>query len=60
MSSPVAGGGNEVEAAVYAVILQLLPLHARLFVEILLKLGVHVCNDGGPATQGEALMSRPV
>lgn len=46
---PVPKRGNEVQAAVHTVVLDVLAVEAALVPEILLKLLVHVVGDGLPA-----------
>lgn len=41
--------GDEVEAAVHAVVLDVLAVEATLVTKILLKLLVHIIGDGLPA-----------
>ena len=47
--SPVSSGGNEVEAAVDAMVLQSVPQHTTLGIQELLKLTVNVLRDRLPA-----------
>lgn len=47
--APVPKRGDEVQAAVHAVVLDVLAVEAALVAEILLKLLVHVVGDGLPA-----------
>lgn len=53
--SPVTKGGDEVQAAVHTVILDVLTVETTLVTEILLKLLVHVVSDGLPAVDREHL-----
>lgn len=50
--TPVSKGGDEVQAAVHPVVLDVLAVEAALITEVLLKLLVHVVGDGFPATSG--------
>ena len=45
-------GRNEVETAVDAVVIKDFSYHPRLFIQVVLKLGVDVFDDGIPAGQG--------
>lgn len=47
--APVPKRGNEVQAAVHPVVLNVLAVEATLVTEILLKLLVHIVCDGLPA-----------
>lgn len=40
----------EVETTVNAPVLQYIPHHTRLFIQVLLVLGINVLNDGVPTT----------
>lgn len=51
---PVPEGGDEVEAAVHTVVLDVLAVEAALVPEVLLELLVHVVSDGLPAGGGHA------
>lgn len=51
--APVTERGDEVQAAVHPVVLDVLPVQATLVTEILLKLLVHIVSDGLPARSGE-------
>lgn len=50
--SPVTEGGDEVETAVHAVVLDVLAVQATLVAEVLLKLLVYVVGHGLPAEGG--------
>lgn len=45
-------GGDEVQAAVHPVVLDILAVEATFITEILLKLLVHVVSDGLPTGSG--------
>lgn len=50
--TPVSEGGDEVQAAVHPVVLDILAVEATFITEILLKLLVHVVSDGLPTRSG--------
>ena len=45
----MASGWNEIEAAVDAVVFQCFSQDTRLRIQVLLKLGLHMADDGEPA-----------
>ena len=53
--SPVARGGDEVEAAVHSVVLDVLPVQPALLPEVLLKLLVHIVHHLLPAEEPVSL-----
>lgn len=50
--TPVSEGGDEVQAAVHPVVLDILAVEATFIAEILLKLLVHIVSDGLPTRSG--------
>lgn len=57
-ASPVPEGRDEVEAAVYSVVLDVLPVQAALITEILFKLLVDVVGDGLPAGKENSIKTK--
>lgn len=47
--TPMSEGGDEVEAAVHPVVLDVLAVEAAFITEILFKLLVYIVSDGLPA-----------
>lgn len=56
---PVPEGGDEVQAAVHPVVLDVLAVEATLIPKVLLKLLVHIVSDGLPAAGRRVHEARP-